>query len=190
MTKIIQLARDVIYCISYGFLNVLILSILFSFPLFQSNSKASNMTGDLNTLINELNMRELSSQDLKRSLSPIQRQAEKTYNLPKGLLDKLAHAESTWNPQAVSRKGAQGLYQFMPRTAASLEFDPTDPVASTWGAAKYLHQLRKQFGGDLESTLAAYNWGPGNVRNKGLENMPRETRDFLNKIFPQSIAAY
>ena len=82
----------------------------------------------------------------------------------KELLDAVQHVESNGNPNAVSPAGAQGPYQFMPSTAASLGVnDPFDPTQARAGAAQYLAQLYQQFGGDAQKAIAAYNAGPGRV---------------------------
>lgn len=71
--------------------------------------------------------------------------------------------ESGGNPKATSDAGAVGLMQLMPATAKALGVDPTDPEQNVEGGTRYLGQLMKQFG-DEKLALAAYNWGPGNVR--------------------------
>ena len=71
--------------------------------------------------------------------------------------------ESGGNPKAKSEAGAVGLMQLMPATAEALGVDPTDPEQNVEGGTRYLGQLMKQFG-DEKLALAAYNWGPGNVR--------------------------
>lgn len=109
---------------------------------------------------------------------------EKQYGLPAGLLTAVAKTESGGNPNAVSPAGAQGLFQFMPETAKAYGVNPFDPQSSAIGAARMYSDLSKQFGGDVPSMLAAYNWGSGNLSKKGLENAPKETRDYIAKIVP------
>ncbi len=80
------------------------------------------------------------------------------------LLDAVQQVESGGNPNAVSPAGAQGPYQFMPATAASVGVaNPFDPQQARQGAAKYLAQLYRQFGGNAQEAIAAYNAGPGRV---------------------------
>jgi len=74
----------------------------------------------------------------------------------------------------VSSAGAIGIAQFIPSTAASSAWNPTDPFASIDAAARYDRQLFDRFG-SWDQVLAAYNWGPGNVENKGLSAAPSET---------------
>lgn len=81
------------------------------------------------------------------------------------LLDAVQRVESGGNPNALSPKGAEGAYQLMPATAASVGVtNPNDPAQARAGAAKYLAQLYQQFGGDANKAIAAYNAGPGRVQ--------------------------
>lgn len=106
---------------------------------------------------------------------------EGQYDLPHGLLGAVMQAESSGNPQAVSPKGAQGLFQFMPATAQGLGINPHDPVQAAQGAAKYLAQLKSQTG-DIGRALVSWNWGIGNLMKKGLHAAPMESLNFANKV--------
>lgn len=107
---------------------------------------------------------------------------EQQHGLPPGLLQSVMAAESGGNPNAVSPKGAQGLFQFMPQTAKAYGINPLDPQQAAVGAARMYGDLSKQFGGDVPSMLAAYNWGSGNLNKKGLQNAPKETRDYIQRV--------
>ncbi|WP_241364092.1 lytic transglycosylase domain-containing protein [Klebsiella pneumoniae] len=110
---------------------------------------------------------------------------EAKHNLPSGLLSSVMKTESAGNQFAVSPKGAQGPFQLMPATAKWLglkEGEAFDPEKSADAAARYLSSLLKMFGGDLNTALAAYNWGPGNVSKKGTGNLPSETRSYIKKV--------
>lgn len=78
---------------------------------------------------------------------------------------EVANVESGFNQNAVSSAGAIGVMQLMPETAADLGVDPTNLQENIQGGVTYLAQLISEFGGDVSSALAAYNWGPGNVQN-------------------------
>lgn len=91
-------------------------------------------------------------------------------------------AESSGNPNAVSPKGAQGLFQFLPQTAKAYGINPLDPQQAAVGAARMYGDLSKQFGGDVPSMLAAYNWGSGNLAKKGMQNAPLETRNYIDRV--------
>lgn len=103
------------------------------------------------------------------------------------LLDRISKVESSHNPVAVgpaTRSGqrALGQYQFMPGTANELNINPFDPDEAREGARTYLSQLLDKYNGDMKKAVAAYNWGPGNVDKYGLEKMPSETRNYLQKV--------
>lgn len=88
--------------------------------------------------------------------------------VPLSLLQALAQQESSFNPSAVSSKGAQGLLQLMPATGASLGVSsPFDPNQNASAGAQYLKSLYDQYG-DWNTALIAYNEGPGNLASQGV----------------------
>lgn len=109
---------------------------------------------------------------------------ERQYGLPKGLLDSVWYAESSRGQGTMtSPKGAQGHFQFMPDTAKQYGVaNPYDLVESAGGAARMYRDLLKANGGDLNSALAGYNWGQGNLQRKGLDSAPDETREYIRKV--------
>lgn len=106
---------------------------------------------------------------------------EKQYGLPTGLLAAVAKVESGGNPNAVSPKGAQGMFQIMPATAKELGVNALDPTQAANGAARYLAQNLKRFGSP-ELALAAYNAGPGNVQKHGGIPPFKETQDYVKRV--------
>lgn len=108
--------------------------------------------------------------------------ASRRYGVEVGLIKAVIKAESNFNPNAVSHAGAQGLMQLMPATARGLGVtDSFDPEQNVMAGTRFLKDLLKRYGGDIDKTLAAYNWGPGNVDRKP-HLLPRETRDYLVKV--------
>jgi soluble lytic murein transglycosylase-like protein len=90
------------------------------------------------------------------------------YNIDEELVRAVIQVESGWKPGAVSVKGAKGLMQLMPRTAAMLGVeDAFDPEENIEGGVKYLSQLTDKYDGDVEMALAAYNAGPARVDAAG-----------------------
>jgi soluble lytic murein transglycosylase-like protein len=86
------------------------------------------------------------------------------HHLDPDLINSVIHAESGFNPRAVSAKGAQGLMQLMPKTASQLGVsDAFDPGANVEGGTRYLRELLERYNFDLIKALAAYNAGPQRV---------------------------
>lgn len=122
-------------------------------------------------------------------LDPIISKASRKYGVDVGLIKAVIKAESNFNPQAVSHAGARGLMQLMPATARSLGVsDSLDPEQNVMGGTRFLKDMLKRYDGDVDSALAAYNWGPGNV-DKRPDHLPRETRDYLVRV-KQLYASY
>ena len=95
--------------------------------------------------------------------------------------------ESGFNPTAVSSKGAQGLMQLMPETAARLGVsNPYDPEENIWGGARYMRFLLDTFANNTEDnlilSLAAYNAGENLVQRLGRVPDFRETNDYVRSI--------
>ena len=103
---------------------------------------------------------------MRRGLGDVTSQiqaAAPSYGVPPSLALAVAQQESSLNPNAVSPKGAQGLFQLMPATAASLGVtNPFDPSQSIAGGLTYLKSLYDQFG-NWSDALIAYNEGPGTL---------------------------
>jgi soluble lytic murein transglycosylase-like protein len=97
------------------------------------------------------------------------------------LIKAIIKAESNFDPTAVSPKGAQGLMQLMPATARDLQVaDPFDPQDNITGGTRYLRNMLDNYGWDIELSLAAYNAGPGKVKD-AIPNIP-ETRMYIAKV--------
>jgi soluble lytic murein transglycosylase-like protein len=104
--------------------------------------------------------------------------------LPESLLHAVIKAESNYNADAVSRKGAVGLMQLMPETARRYGvLDARDPAANVLGGARYLKNLLALFDADLELALAAYNAGPAAVvHNRRAVPPYAETRRYVPRV--------
>ncbi len=108
-------------------------------------------------------------------------QAAAENQLPVEFFARVIWQESRFNARAVSPKGAQGIAQFMPRTADWHGLsDPFDPIESLRHSASYLRELRDKFG-NLGLAAAGYNAGPGRVGEwlAGRKSLPGETRNYV-----------
>jgi soluble lytic murein transglycosylase-like protein len=100
-----------------------------------------------------------------------------------GLVRAVIQAESAFNPRARSVKGAMGLMQLMPATAAQYGVDnPYDPAQNIRGGVAYLRSLLTKYSGNQELALAAYNAGPEAVEKYGAVPPYRETRNYIDRI--------
>jgi hypothetical protein len=110
-------------------------------------------------------------------------EAARHFDVDAALVSAVIKAESDYNPRTVSHKGARGLMQLMPATAARFGVTNSfDPVANIYGGTRYLRWLLKTFDGNADLAVAAYNAGEGNVwKYKGVPPF-RETVNYINRI--------
>ena len=129
-------------------------------------------------------------QKLTRALGTMPAQLDGTilrhsreHQLDPELVRAVIMAESNFNPSAISKSGAIGLMQLMPRTATSLSVhDPFDPEENIAGGVRYLRYLLDRFGGDLTLALAAYNAGLARVQAHRALPPIQETRRYVHKV--------
>jgi soluble lytic murein transglycosylase-like protein len=110
--------------------------------------------------------------------------AEKA-GLPPEIVHSVAKVESAYRTNAISPKGAVGLMQLMPQTAAALNVDPYNPQQNAEAGAEYLAQLLEKYKDDkhqVSKALAAYNAGPGAVDKYNGVPPYRETVNYVNSV--------
>ena len=118
-----------------------------------------------------------------RDYGHIIKQAASRFGVDPSLIKAVIKAESAFNHQAVSSKGAQGLMQLMPQTVNDMEVkDPFNPEENIFGGTRYLSQLLDKFNNNKKLALAAYNAGPEKViEHRGIPPFT-ETKNFVKKV--------
>lgn len=117
------------------------------------------------------------------NLSGMVSEASGRHNIDPDLVNSVIWAESDFKVHAVSRKGAQGLMQLMPQTAATLGVgNAFDPRSNVEGGTRYLRELLEKYNFDLAKALAAYNAGPLRVEQYGGVPPYYETRAYVARI--------
>ena len=121
----------------------------------------------------------LKPQDLNQVINTI----SDRHHIDPDFISSVIHAESGFNPRAVSPKGAQGLMQLMPGTASKLGVSNAfDPRANVEGGTRYLTELLQRYNFDVIKALAAYNAGPLRVQQYGGVPPYQETRAYVARI--------
>lgn len=126
----------------------------------------------------EGNTKRYSKQEIHRAIHYYATQ----YRLDPALVHAVIKAESDFDPDAVSHRGAMGLMQLMPITAAALDVDdPFDPLQNIRAGSQELRRLMKRFRNKLPLVLAAYNAGATRVKGGKIPRI-RETRNYVRKV--------
>lgn len=112
----------------------------------------------------------------------VARSMARKHGVPEDLFLRLVQQESGWHVNAKSHKGAIGLAQLMPGTAAKLRVDPHDPQQNLEGGARYLKMMHDKYG-SWRLALAAYNAGPGAVDKYGGVPPYKETKNYVKRIW-------
>jgi soluble lytic murein transglycosylase len=121
--------------------------------------------------------------DYIREYNTIIKEASRRFGIESSLIKAVIKAESDFDYKAVSRKGARGLMQLMPKTMDQMDVkDPFNPEENIFGGTRYLSLLLERFDNDKKLALAAYNAGPERVEEyQGVPPFP-ETQSFINKV--------
>lgn len=109
-------------------------------------------------------------------------EAAERHGIPPAFLHSVAQAESAYQPNAISPKGAIGIMQLMPGTAAELKADPHNPAENVEAGARHLASLLEKYEGSSAKALAAYNAGEGAVARYGGVPPYSETQLYVRKV--------
>lgn len=121
--------------------------------------------------------------EVPESMDAIFDEAAALFDVPANLLKAIGKAESGFDANAVSYVGASGVMQLMPATAEMLGVtDVFDARSNIMGGAKYISDKLKEYDGDIDLALAAYNAGSGNVAKYGGVPPFPETQNYIRKI--------
>ena len=123
-----------------------------------------------------------------KTLDQVVNELAEAMSLHPALVHSVIAAESNYDPGAVSPKGAVGLMQLMPETAAELQVDPYQPQQNVAGGVRYLREMLERYDGSLLKALAAYNAGPGAVDRYGDLPPYDETRAYVTRVIRRFLA--
>jgi soluble lytic murein transglycosylase-like protein len=127
--------------------------------------------------------RGLSGKQYLKKYDGIIQKAAKQFGVEVTLIKAIIKAESSFDPNAVSKSGAQGLMQLMPDTADDMRVgDPFDPEENILGGTRYLSLLLKRFNQDKRLAVAAYNVGPTTVAEHDAVPPIPQTRQFVDRV--------
>jgi len=125
----------------------------------------------------------LKGKQYNRYYDTIIQRAAQQFSVEPHLIKSIIMAESSFDHNAISQSGAQGLMQLMPPTANDMEVqNPFDPEENIFGGTKYLSLLLKKFNQDKKLAIAAYNVGPSVVAHSNSVPLISQTRRFVEKV--------
>lgn len=143
---------------------------IFNFPCYASDSKCNQLDWENIPLNRSAYTDEIQA-------------AAQVFSVDDALIRAIIHAESAYQSQALSPRGAQGLMQLMPETQKELQVvDVFDPLSNIEGGTLYLSRLLEQFDQDIDLAAAAYNAGPAAVLEYGGVPPYRETREYVRRV--------
>lgn len=137
---------------------------------------------ELNNNVNAIKP-SLSAAERLKKYEPIIQEASTKHGVPVNLIKSIILTESAAKENAVSKANAKGLMQLMDSTAKDMGVrNSMNPAQNISGGTKYIALMMKEFDGDLEKSLAAYNAGPGNVQKYNGIPPFNETQNYVTRV--------
>jgi soluble lytic murein transglycosylase-like protein len=144
---------------------------------------AGNFKNELDNYIESMGSAKDPSEYTKEDINKIAAYYARKNDIPPALVKSMISVESSYNPLAVSPKGAMGLMQLMPVIVGEMKVDdPFSPEQNIRAGAGHFRRLLNHYNNDLPKSLAAYNAGMGAVdRAGGVPNF-RETKNYIDRV--------
>ena len=168
--------------IRFFFIFTMILGV--SLISIHNGTKDAQIVNNTLDILQNADFRSIFRGKKERLFHPIILQEAGRHEIDPALVKAIIMAESGYNPNAVSDKGAKGLMQLMPSTAKALGVeDAFNPQQNISGGVRYFKKLVNRFDGDIKLALAAYNAGSKNVRH--YQGIPpyKSTHYYIEKVF-------
>jgi len=182
MDKKINIQILFVEVIRFFFIFTMILGV--SLVSIHNGSKDAQVINNTQDILQNADFRSKKKKKKELLFHPIILQEASRHEVDPALVKAIIMAESGYNPNAISKKGAKGLMQLMPSTAQALGVeDAFNPEQNISGGVRYFKQLVNRFDGDVKLALAAYNAGSKKVRH--YQGVPpyKATHYYIEKVF-------
>jgi len=182
MEKKINIQILLVEVIRFFFIFTMILGV--SLVSIHNEAKDSQIINNTRDVLQNADFRSIFRHKKERLFHPIILQEAGRHEIDPALVKAIIMAESGYNPNAISNKGAKGLMQLMPSTAQALGVeDVFNPQQNISGGVRYFKKLVNRFDGDIKLALAAYNAGSKKVRH--YQGIPpyKSTHYYIEKVF-------
>jgi soluble lytic murein transglycosylase-like protein len=182
MDKKINIQILFVEAIRFFFIFTMILGV--SSISIHHGSKDAQLINNVQDILQNADFRSIFRHKKERLFHPIILQESSRHEIDPALVKAIIMAESGYNPNAISKRGAKGLMQLMPSTAEALGVeDAFNPEQNISGGVRYFKQLVNKYDGDVKLALAAYNAGSSTVRH--YQGIPpfKSTHYYIEKVF-------
>lgn len=182
MDKKINIQILFVEAIRFFFIFTMILAV--SLVSINNGAKDDQIINNTLDILQNTDFRSIFRHKKERLFHPIIIEEADRHEIDPALVKAIIMAESGYNPNAISEKGAKGLMQLMPSTAQDLGVDDVfNPQQNISGGVRYFKKLVNRFDGDIKLALAAYNAGSKKVRH--YQGIPpyKSTHYYIEKVF-------